>query len=143
MIVLTLGTFDIPHYGHYKLIQKCKAIANGDDVVIGLNTDEFIEKYKGKKPVLSYREREEFLLAWDVVVIPNNQTDGTIKNVLVQMISDPEIIVIGSDWLRKDYLKQIGLTPEFLEEKNISLMYVPYTKGISTTELKERLKKHV
>ena len=52
---------------------------------------------------------------------------------------NPDILVIGSDWLRKDYLKQIDMTPDELDALNISLMYTPYTDGISSTEIKRRV----
>ena len=52
---------------------------------------------------------------------------------------NPDIIIVGSDWLKKDYCKQMGFTPEWLEDHNIALMYIPYTQNISTTIIKERL----
>ena len=136
MRVLTLGTFDTSHYGHIKFLKKCRAFG---EVWVGLNTDEFIEKYKGKKPIFSYQERSAFLKETDLVecVVPNSQPDGTIKDVIDFVI--PDIIVIGSDWMRKDYLKQIGLDPDYLDENNISLAYVPYTWSISSTEIKRRI----
>lgn len=51
----------------------------------------------------------------------------------------PDIIAIGTDWLRKPYLEQIGLDVDYLEENNISLIFFPYTKGISSSEIKRRL----
>jgi hypothetical protein len=50
------------------------------------------------------------------------------------------LLVVGSDWLGKDYLKQTGLTREYLERRDIALVFLPYTVGISTTALKARLK---
>lgn len=51
----------------------------------------------------------------------------------------PNIIVIGSDWAKKDYYAQMGFTQEWLDQRGIGLAYVPYTKDISTTILKQRL----
>lgn len=139
--IITLGTFDMLHIGHLNLFKRCRSYVNGGQFIVGLNTDEFIEKYKGKKPIMSYLERYEIIEATEMVnkIVPNDQPDGTIKEVLLE--NKIELIIIGSDWLRKDYLKQIGLTIEWLEDNNISLCYVPYTMGISTTEIKNRLKK--
>jgi glycerol-3-phosphate cytidylyltransferase len=135
MKVLTLGTFDIPHFGHLRFLNKCRMFG---DVFIGLNTDEFIEKYKGNPPVFSYHERITTLNEWGFNdVIPNNQTDGTIKSVIKAVL--PDMIIIGSDWLRKPYLEQIGLTPDYLDKEGISLVYVPYTWQISSTEIKKRI----
>lgn len=136
MKVLTLGTFDTLHYGHLRLLKRCKQYG---EVWIGLNTNEFIVKYKGKPPIMSYEERRESLeLVGYNNILPNNQEDGTIKDVFLKIC--PDLIVIGSDWLRKPYLPQIGLTPDYLETFDCSLLFVPYTQKISTTEIKKRCK---
>ena len=51
----------------------------------------------------------------------------------------PNIVAIGTDWAKKDYYKQMQFTQDWLDEKDISLIYIPYTKGISSTEIKTRL----
>jgi len=137
MRVITLGTFDIPHWGHFNLLNKCKEMA--DEVVIDLNTDEFITKYKGKPPVMTYKEREQSLNSLGIAgwIIPNDQVSGSAKEVI--LLSKANYIVIGSDWGRKDYLSQLGLDWDWLDENNIGIIYINYTKGVSTTELKKRL----
>lgn len=133
MRVLTLGTFDIPHYGHYSLLSRCSRIGLTE---VGLNTDEFVTKYKGKPPILTYEERARTLSDWGYHVWPNSQPDGTIMNVIEK--SKPNIIAIGTDWLRRPYLVQIGIKVEELEQMGIGLLYLPYTNTISTTEIKKR-----
>ena len=63
-IVYTGGTFDLFHSGHANFLRLCRKLA-GDDgkVVVSLNTDEFIQEYKGKPPIMSYQERKAILLA--------------------------------------------------------------------------------
>ena len=56
------------------------------------------------------------------------------------IIRNIDIIVHGDDWDGEGYLKQIRVTPEFLEEHHVSMVYLPYTKGISTSELVEKIK---
>jgi glycerol-3-phosphate cytidylyltransferase len=140
MRVITLGTFDLFHLGHLKLLRRCRMLAGNDGLVtVGLNTDEFIFRYKGWKPVMNYNERSLFLrhLPYVDQVLPNNQSNGSISSVVLE--SGSSMIVIGSDWGRKDYLKQIGLTWEWLEKNEVSLTYVPHTPDVSTTFIKERL----
>jgi glycerol-3-phosphate cytidylyltransferase len=134
-IVYTGGTFDLPHPGHYRLLERA---ADFGEVVVALNTDEFIFKYKGKTPILSYTEREEILLAckWVDRVVPN--VGGEDSTISIEMVS-PDYIIVGSDWARKDYYKQMSFTQEWLDERGIGLIYVPYTKGISSTEIKKRM----
>lgn len=135
--VLTLGTFDLFHFGHMRFFKKCKQFG---DVKVGLNSDEFIIKYKSKPPILSYEERLLSLIEYgfyvDEIMI-NRQEDGTIKDVVEHF--NPDRIVIGSDWLKKDYLPQIGLDADYLTNNGISLIYVPYETLISNTMIQNRL----
>lgn len=136
MTVLTCGTFDLFHYGHVNLLREARA--EGDKLIVGLNSDAFVTQYKGEKPIMDYYERRAVLLACEYVdeVIEN---DSESIRPLVQLIL-PTKIVVGSDWRDKDYFKQTCLSADYLDAKDISLVYVPYTKGISTTEIKKRCK---
>ena len=133
--VYTGGTFDLIHSGHVNFLRRCAEIG---DVTVVLNTDEFIEQYKGKPPVMTYEERFAVLSEFRCVknIFPN--LDGKDSTTSILMVK-PDIIAIGSDWARKDYYKQMGFTQDWLDERNISLLYIPYTEGISTTELKRRM----
>lgn len=123
-------------------LRRCAEIG---DVTIALNTDEFIEAYKGKPPVMTYQERFEVLSEFKSVrcIFPNvggADSTKTIEHIKNVAHIQPDIIAIGSDWARKDYYKQMNFDQDWLDERNISLMYIPYTQGISTTELKRRMK---
>jgi glycerol-3-phosphate cytidylyltransferase len=134
-IVYTGGTFDLPHKGHYRLLKRAAEIGI---VVVALNTDEFIQSYKGKPPILSYEERKEALLAcrWVDQVVPN--VGGADSKIAIEMVH-PDYIIIGSDWARRDYYLQMGFTQDWLDKRGIGLIYVPYTEGISTTDIKNRM----
>ncbi len=106
--------------------------------MVSLNTDEFIEEYKGKPPVISYADREAVLLACRFVdrVVPN--TGGTNSKPSIEEVW-PDIIAIGTDWARRDYYKQMSFDQDWLDERGIALIYIPYTQGISSTAIKERM----
>jgi glycerol-3-phosphate cytidylyltransferase len=129
--VLTLGTFDLFHHGHVALLRRCAALGY---VVVGLNTDSFVYRYKGSLPVIDYIGREAVLdaCAYVSAVVPNDQHDGSIRDVLDAV--HPDLIVVGSDWRDRDYLRQLGL-----DEEPCPILYVPYTVGISTSAIKERV----
>lgn len=133
--VYTGGTFDLIHSGHVNFLQRCAQIG---EVTVSLNTDAFIAEYKGKPPIMTYQERKLVLegLRWVDSVIPNE--DGVDSTTAICKVQ-PDIIAIGTDWARRDYYTQMGFTQDWLDEQNISLMYIPYTQGISTTELKRRI----
>lgn len=137
--VYTGGTFDLFHSGHVAFLRRCALVGS---VTVSLNTDEFIYAYKGKPPVMSYGEREAVLLACRYVdaVVPNvGGDDSTLAIEAVQ----PDIIIVGSDWARRDYYKQMGFDQDWLDERGIGLAYIPYTQGISTTDLKKRIVERV
>jgi len=136
VIIYTGGTFDLFHKGHVNLLKWCKNI--GDKVVVSLNTDEFISSYKGKPPVVSFDERKEVLLSCKYVdeVIPNYAGADSKPAILSVM---PNVIVIGSDWAKKDYCLQMGFDQDWLDSHGIGMCYVPYTADISTTKIKERM----
>lgn len=143
--VLTLGTFDVPHYGHFVFLQMCRNISGqGGQVIVGLNSDKFVMKYRKVPCVLDYRERRLTLskLPWVDFVVPNDQEDGGITKLLDEY--KPNLIVISSDWspwgpAKKDYLKQLGITQEDLDSRGVGLCFVPHTQGISSTEIKRRV----
>jgi cytidyltransferase-like protein len=138
--VYTGGTFDLFHAGHVNFLRQCDRIAGGGEVVVGLNPDEFIYDYKGIAPVYTYTEREQLLLGCKYVtkVVPN--VGGRDSTIAIEQV-DPDFIVIGSDWAKKDYYSQMGFTQKWLDDRGIILIYVPYTENISTTYLKERIMK--
>jgi glycerol-3-phosphate cytidylyltransferase len=105
--VYTGGTFDLFHRGHVNFLRQCKEI--GDHVTVSLNTDEFIYRYKGEYPIISYEERKEVLLSCRYVdkVIPNTEGEDSKPTILDV---NPKFIVIGSDWAKKDYYKQMNFT---------------------------------
>ena len=123
------------HAGHVELLRKCKELG---EVTVALNTDDFIENYKRKPPVMTYQEREAVLLACRYVdrVIPNH---GGLDSKPSILAVKPDLIVIGSDWAKKDYYKQMQFTTDWLDEHGIGLAYVPYSWGISSTEIKRRI----
>jgi cytidyltransferase-like protein len=133
--VYTGGTFDLPHAGHVRFLQQCAELGT---VVVSLNTDEFITEYKGRPPVMTYKERaavlEEF--ASVVAVVPN--VGGADSRVAIDVVR-PDIIAIGSDWATRDYHAQMGFTQRWLDDRGIWLTYIPYTRGVSTTEIRARL----
>lgn len=133
--VYTGGTFDLFHAGHVNFLRECSKFGS---VTVALNTDEFIEAYKGKPPVMSYQERAEVLLACRYVddVVPN--FDGADSKTAIDWVA-PDVVIIGSDWAVRDYYAQMGFTQSWLDQRGISLCYIPYTQGISSTDIKARI----
>ena len=102
--VITYGTYDLFHEGHYKLLERAKAL--GDYLIVGVTTEHFDEA-RGKVNVVdSIMER-----------IENVRKTGFADEIIIedhegQKIEDiqkygVDIFTVGSDWVGNfDYLKQ-------------------------------------
>lgn len=138
-IVYTGGTFDLFHSGHVNLLKRCKEIAGLEGkVVVGLNSDAFVQRFKGKKPILNELERSKILMSCRYVdeVVMNL---GDENSKLPIETCKANYVVIGSDWARKNYYAQMNFDQDWLDDLNIGLIYLPYTKDISTSDIKNRI----
>ena len=122
--VITYGTYDLFHRGHYNLLKRAKEL--GDYLIVGVTTDNF-DLERGKMNTCNnVMERIEAVKATglaDQIVIEEyrGQKIDDIQKYGV------DIFAIGSDWEGYfDYLK------EFCE-----VVYLPRTQGISSTQLRQ------
>ena len=130
------GTFDLLHSGHINLFRVAKKIA--DYVVVALNSDEFILEYKGKLPIIDYRGRKEMIESCRYVDEVVENIGGYDSKPAIERVA-PDFLLHGDDWTGDAYLKQLGLDQQWLNERNITLLYTPYTEGISTTQIKQKI----
>lgn len=136
MRVLTIGTFDTIHAGHIGLFKQCRRLAGPiGQVIVGINSDEFVKHYKGATPLIPYTSRAAVIEALTLVdrVVTNDNYDNQWH--LIQE-AHPDILVVGQDWATKDYMNQLGITQTWLNERHIQLCYVPRTGNWSSTEIK-------
>ena len=128
------GTFDLFHWGHVEFFKKCAELG---EVWVALNTDEFCVEYK-RKPIMTYDERKKVLESCRHITGVVENTGGYDSKPSIIKVK-PDFIVHGDDWTGDAYLKQLSIDQDFLDDNGIKLHYVPYTKGISTTEIIKRL----
>ena len=126
--VITYGTFDLLHYGHINLLRRAKQ--QGDYLIVALSTDEFNWNEKRKKCYFSYEQRKALLEAVRYVdlVIPEENWEQKITDVKVFRV---DTFVMGDDWKGKF---------DFLEDY-CEVAYLPRTPEISTTQIKQELRK--
>lgn len=130
------GTFDLFHPGHVKLFMKAKKIA--DQVVVSVNTDEFVLRYKGKAPAYTLEERMELVRACkyvDQVVINEGDEDSTVAILKTR----PNFILHSAEWSGEALMEQMGISQKFLDDYNILMVYVDRTPDISSTDLRARI----
>ena len=130
-IVFTNGCFDILHIGHLRYLQAAKKL--GDVLIIGLNSDQSVQKLKGpSRPINPENIRREFLLGLscvDAVEIFSQETPlELIKAVR------PQVLVKGGDWPVE---KIVG--HEFVQSYGGQVQALPFVDGYSTTLLIKKM----
>ena len=139
LVVYTGGTFDLIHSGHVEFLKACRRLAgNSGRVIVSLNSDAFIEAYKGRRPVMSFDERATVLRELRSVDQVIENWGGADSKQAIEFVA-PDYIMIGSDWHERDYFGQMGIDEQWMQENACGVVYYPYTPGVSTTELKSRI----
>lgn len=129
--VFTSGSFDLFHVGHLNILEKSAAL--GDELIVGVSTDELIEEYKGMKPIIPYEQRARIVASIKCVTKVVKQTKLTEVAQLKR--ENIDVVTIGDDWKGK-YLE--GL--EWMKSQpGKEVVYFPYTPGISTTQIKSQI----
>ena len=123
--VITYGTFDLFHEGHYKLLQRAKQL--GDYLIVGVTTEEY-DQTRGKLNVmdslLTRIENEKKTGFADEIIVEESegQKFRDIKKYNI------DIFTVGSDWVGMfDYLKDY-----------CQVIYLDRTKNISSTMLRTK-----
>ena len=127
----TQGVYDMFHIDHLKLINHAKAYC--DYLIVGVNSDELVQSYKHKLPVINQEERKtivENIKAVDQCLIVT-----TLNKTNLWKDIHFDAIFIGDDWKGNSRWNQ---TENDLKTYGVEVVYLPHTEGISSTMLRER-----
>ena len=132
--VITYGTFDLMHYGHYNLLKRASQL--GDKLIVGVSSDDFCAE-KGKKPV--YNEEKRMEMVADLRFVDK----VVLENSLAQKVDDVKEFGVDIFCLGDDYKDVFPKMPEYqqLIDLGCKVMFLPRTPEISTTKLKSMLEK--
>ena len=131
IIGYTAGVYDLFHIGHLNLLKNAKGMC--DKLVVGVTVDELVS-YKNKKAFIPYEERIEMVRSCRYVdaVVPQDNMD---KLSMCKKLG-ASYLFVGDDWYGTEEWK--SYEKEF-SENNIKIIYFPYTKGISSTKIRNIL----
>jgi len=127
VIGYTTGVFDMFHVGHLHLLKKAKN--HCDYLIVGVSSDELVEKYKKKKPIIPFEHRVEIISSLSFV-----------DEVLVQSHRDKiksyhdinfDIMFVGDDWRGDPLFESVERE---LEKFGAKVEYFEYTKNVSSTK---------
>lgn len=129
----TTGVFDLFHIGHLNILRRAKEQC--DYLIVGVSTDELVEEYKHKRPVIPFDERVEIVKAIRYVdeVVP--QTSMNKLDAWNELHYDA--LFHGSDWKGSSMYDEIERE---LHSVGVEMVFLPHTTGTSSTMISERLK---
>lgn len=128
----TCGVFDLFHIGHLNLLEKCKSMC--DILIVGVCNDEYVRKVKEKEPVFPENQRLRIINALKVVddaVLVDIETTNDKMIALKKFNFD--VLFSGDDWKGTE---RYNKTEQQFSKLGASIEYLPYTMGISTTQIK-------
>ena len=127
----TTGVFDLFHVGHLNVLKKAREQC--EYLIVGVSTDELVKSYKNKTPIIPYEERQQIVAAIRYVdkVVPQVDRDK------IKMFNELhfDAMFVGDDWKGSELFSKVE---EYLIENGAALVYLPYTKDISSTILRDR-----
>lgn len=125
--VLTFGTFDVFHIGHLRILERARSF--GDELLVGVSTDQMNFDKKGRYPVYSEEERMAIVAALRCVdgVFPEESL-ALKRSYLLEHRAD--VLVMGDDWA--------GRFDEFSDICEVR--YLPRTPSVSTTAIIEKIR---
>jgi len=132
-IVFTNGCFDVIHRGHIDYLRFCRA--QGDVVVVGLNSDSSVRALKGpQRPINNQSDRAAVLSGLETVDLITIFDDPSVLGLVRQV--RPDVLVKGGDWQAKQGV--VGW--EFVESYGGRVMLAPLVEGKSSTSTIEKMK---
>ena len=124
---------DFLHHGHINIIEEARKLG---EVTIGLLTDEAAASYK-RKPIFTFEQRKKIIenIKGVTSVIPQNSLNyiPNLKKI------KPNYVVHGDDWKSGVQKNEREKIINYLKEINGTLIEIPYTPGISSTSIIQRL----
>lgn len=125
----TQGVYDMFHVGHLRLINHAKEQC--EYLIVGVNSDELVQSYKNKKPVISENERAE--IVQNIKAVDECVIVSTLDKVEVLQQFRYDAVFIGDDWKGAPRWVQ---TQKDLAKYHVDVVYLPHTDGISSTQLR-------
>lgn len=128
----TTGVFDLFHIGHLNIIRRAKEKC--DKLIVGVTTDELLQVYKNKSPIIPFEERISIVKSIKYVdeVVPQEDMDKMSHWEKLKF----NVVFVGDDWQNTDKWNKIESD---FNDVGVEVVYFPYTKGTSSTLINDIL----
>ena len=131
IIGYTTGVYDLFHIGHLNLLKNAKGMC--DKLIVGVTVDELVT-YKGKKAMIPFEDRIEIVRSIKYVDAAVPQYDMDKLEACKKL--GATFLFVGDDWYGTE--KWLEYEHQFAEA-GIKIVYFPYTKGVSSTQITKAL----
>lgn len=131
IIGYTTGVYDLFHIGHLNLLKNAKGMC--DKLIVGVTVDELVA-YKGKQSLIPFEDRIELVRSCRYVDAAVPQYDMDKLTACKKL--GATFLFVGDDWYGTEKWK--AYEEEFAKE-GIKIIYFPYTKGVSSTQIQKAL----
>lgn len=131
VIGYTTGVYDLFHIGHLNLLKNAKGMC--DKLIVGVTVDELVA-YKGKKALIPFEDRIEIVRSCKYVDAAVPQYDMDKLTACKKL--GASYLFVGDDWFQSEKWEKYE---EEFENQGIKIIYFPYTKGISSTQIQRAL----
>lgn len=132
-IAFTNGCFDLLHLGHVDYLEKARAL--GDKLILGLNSDSSVSRFKGQnRPIQNQNSRARVLAALQFVDLVVFFNEDTPLNLITEI--QPDILVKGSDYLAENI---IGA--DVVKRNGGVVKTIDFIPGYSTSKIVEKIKR--
>ena len=128
----TDGVYDLFHVGHLNMIQTAKSRC--EYLIVGVHGDDVVEGYKNHKPIINENDRKRIIES--VKGVDRAEINRFRDKIKLWELYHFDVIFIGDDWKGTERWNNFE---KVLAEINVDVVYVPYTQGISTTDIKKRI----
>ncbi len=136
-IGFTTGVFDLFHVGHLNLLERCKEQCNY--LIVAVCDDDYVRNIKHKEPVIELNDRMRIIGALkcvdEVVVITTEEVEDKMLALKKYKF---DVLFSGDDWKGTPRYEK---TEEQFKTLGASIEYLPYTQGVSTTDIKKKINK--
>lgn len=131
----TTGVFDLFHVGHLNILKKAKEQC--DYLIVGISTDELVQQYKNKTPIISFEDRKKIIEAIKYVdeVIPQVSMD----KFEAWKKKHYDVLFHGDDWKNSSLYNEME---EKLKNVGVEFVYFPYTKSTSSTIIRKKMEEN-
>lgn len=128
----TDGVFDLFHVGHLNMIQTANEYC--EYLIVGVHGDDVVEEYKHRRPIINEEDRRRILAS--IKGVDRAEITRFRDKIKLWELYHFDVIFIGDDWKGTDRWNEFE---RVLGNIGVDVVYVPYTKGISTTEIRKQV----